>query len=127
MDTVFTVQAPLAWHSSKYNFLKVLCSVGVRSLGDDVTACSPARADLVAAVGETTGESALQRMLARMQATSSGRDILRDRPRITVSRCNHGAHASLLLSTEDTLQHHHGRAYMELKMPCRGTFRTSFA
>ena len=46
---------------------------------------SPARADLVAAVGETTGESALKRMLERMQATSSGRDILAERPRITVT------------------------------------------
>ena len=47
--------------------------------------CSPARADLVAAVGETTGESALRRMLERMQATTSGRDILAERPRITVT------------------------------------------
>ncbi|CAL5219510.1 g1354 [Coccomyxa viridis] len=44
---------------------------------------NPARADLVAAVGETTGESALRRMLERMKATSSGRDILAERPRIT--------------------------------------------
>ena len=83
------------------------------SLLDKAGACSPARADLVAAVGETTGEAALKRMLARMQATSSGRDILRDRPRITVSCCTHSAHAIPLLCTEHTLQHSHGRAHME--------------
>ncbi len=46
---------------------------------------SPARADLVAALGETTGERALRSMRARMQASATGRIILEERPRITAS------------------------------------------
>ena len=47
---------------------------------------SPRRADLVAALGETTGAAALSNMLARMQSSPSGRQILAQRPRITVRR-----------------------------------------
>lgn len=47
---------------------------------------SPRRADLVAALGETTGAAALSNMLARMQSSPSGRQILAERPRITVRR-----------------------------------------
>ena len=72
--------------------------------------CSPARADMVAALGETTGDSiatlswqpafaklcistllrctgvaALQGMLRRMQDSETGQQILRDKPRVTVS------------------------------------------
>ena len=47
--------------------------------------CSPARADLVAALGETTGETALRSIRARMQASTTGRTILEERPRITAS------------------------------------------
>ncbi|EIE24601.1 ubiquinone biosynthesis protein [Coccomyxa subellipsoidea C-169] len=46
---------------------------------------NPARADLVAALGETTGERALRSMRARMQASATGRIILEERPRITAS------------------------------------------
>ncbi|BDA42733.1 Ubiquinone biosynthesis protein COQ4 homolog, mitochondrial [Coccomyxa sp. Obi] len=44
---------------------------------------NPARADLVAALGETTGETALRGMHRRMQASTTGRKILEERPRIT--------------------------------------------
>ncbi|CAL8467615.1 g7153 [Coccomyxa elongata] len=44
---------------------------------------NPARADLVAALGETTGETALRGMRTRMQASTTGRKILEERPRIT--------------------------------------------
>ena len=47
-------------------------------------ACSPSRADLVAALGETTGEGAFTRMRSRMQRNASGRDLLQLRPRMTV-------------------------------------------
>ena len=47
---------------------------------------SPRRADLVAALGETTGAAALSNMLARMQSSPGGRQILAERPRITVRR-----------------------------------------
>ena len=47
---------------------------------------SPARADLVAALGETTGEAAFKAVRERMRRTESGRELLRLRPRITVSR-----------------------------------------
>lgn len=43
----------------------------------------PQRADLVGAVGETTGGMALRRMRDRMRADSTGAAILRRRPRIT--------------------------------------------
>ena len=45
---------------------------------------SPARADLVAALGETTGQPAFERMRARMAADSTGRRILAERPRVVV-------------------------------------------
>lgn len=44
----------------------------------------PGRADLVAALGETTGGPALRRMLARMRASAEGRRILSDRPRVSM-------------------------------------------
>lgn len=43
----------------------------------------PRRADLVSLLGETTGERALTALLARMKASDSGRDVLRDRPVVT--------------------------------------------
>ncbi|KAL2613590.1 hypothetical protein R1flu_025282 [Riccia fluitans] len=46
-------------------------------------ALNPARADLVAAVGETTGGLALQRVLERMKRSPEGQRILADRPRVT--------------------------------------------
>ena len=51
--------------------------------GSVISLVSPGRADLVAAVGETTGESALRSIHRRMLAHPVGRDILTKRPRIT--------------------------------------------
>ncbi|CAI5995158.1 unnamed protein product, partial [Closterium sp. NIES-64] len=44
---------------------------------------NPARADLVAAVGETTGGMALGRIRERMRTTEEGRAILEEKPRVT--------------------------------------------
>jgi hypothetical protein len=44
----------------------------------------PARADLVATVGETWGEAAVKLMRDRMRADPTGRQILAERPRVTV-------------------------------------------
>eukprot|EP00850_Spirogloea_muscicola_P023088 SM000328S12458 [mRNA] locus=s328:97872:99740:+ [translate_table: standard] len=43
----------------------------------------PARADLVAALGETTGERAFARMRDRMATSQEGRELLQERPRVT--------------------------------------------
>jgi ubiquinone biosynthesis protein COQ4 len=43
----------------------------------------PRRADLVSLLGETTGDRALRALLARMQASPSGREVLRDKPLVT--------------------------------------------
>eukprot|EP00891_Asterochloris_glomerata_P007861 jgi/Astpho2/7861/fgenesh1_pm.00117_%23_26_t len=50
---------------------------------------NPARADLIAALGETTGDSALRAMRSRMQANTTGRQILQDRPRVTNASVAH--------------------------------------
>ena len=44
----------------------------------------PARADLVAALGETTGHQALELMRIQMLATGEGQALLREKPRVTV-------------------------------------------
>ncbi|CAI5532139.1 unnamed protein product [Closterium sp. Naga37s-1] len=44
---------------------------------------NPARADLVAAVGETTGGVALGRIREQMRTTEEGRAILEEKPRVT--------------------------------------------
>ncbi len=44
----------------------------------------PARADLVATVGETTGVFVLERLRQRMQSDPVGAEILRERPLVTV-------------------------------------------
>lgn len=48
------------------------------------TTRSPARGDLVAAVGETWGEGSVRLMRDRMRADPEGRRILAERPRVTV-------------------------------------------
>ncbi|KAJ3374685.1 Ubiquinone biosynthesis protein [Allomyces arbusculus] len=60
-------------------FEKVLLTVGggLKALHD------PLRADMVAAVGETTGRAALVRLRDQMLRSSTGRRILRERPIIT--------------------------------------------
>lgn len=49
----------------------------------------PARADLVAALGETTGSIAFENMLARMRRSPEGRCILAARPRVTSASVGH--------------------------------------
>eukprot|EP00271_Cylindrocystis_brebissonii_P009810 TRINITY_DN2514_c0_g1_i1.p1 TRINITY_DN2514_c0_g1~~TRINITY_DN2514_c0_g1_i1.p1 ORF type:complete len:287 (+),score=45.11 TRINITY_DN2514_c0_g1_i1:398-1258(+) len=49
----------------------------------------PERADLVAALGETTGPLAYARMRRRMQVDSEGRRILSERPRVTSAAVAH--------------------------------------
>ncbi|CAM6127472.1 unnamed protein product [Calypogeia fissa] len=46
-------------------------------------ALNPARADLVAALGETTGSLAFRRILARMRRSYEGQKVLLERPRVT--------------------------------------------
>ncbi|EDW69045.1 ubiquinone biosynthesis protein COQ4 homolog, mitochondrial [Drosophila virilis] len=59
-------------------FQKLLLGAGssIASLLD------PHRHDMIACLGETTGESALWNILDSMQATEEGRRILKDKPRI---------------------------------------------
>lgn len=49
----------------------------------------PRRADLIAALGETTGLPAFQRVLTRMKNNPEGREILLKRPRVTSSNVSH--------------------------------------
>jgi ubiquinone biosynthesis protein COQ4 len=44
----------------------------------------PQRADLVAAVGELTGERALQNLRERMQSDPTGKVILQEKPMVAV-------------------------------------------
>ncbi|CAM6052278.1 unnamed protein product [Sphagnum compactum] len=50
---------------------------------------NPARADLVAALGETTGAPAFQNLLDRMKKSPEGREILMDRPRVISTSVGH--------------------------------------
>ncbi|PKU87788.1 ubiquinone biosynthesis protein COQ4 homolog, mitochondrial [Dendrobium catenatum] len=49
----------------------------------------PRRADLIAALGETTGMPAFQRVLTRMKNNPEGREILTERPRVISSKVSH--------------------------------------
>ncbi|MCO5571496.1 hypothetical protein L7F22_025236 [Adiantum nelumboides] len=49
----------------------------------------PSRADLVVALGETTGSLAFRNMLVRMKQSSEGRRILTSRPRVTSATVGH--------------------------------------
>lgn len=72
--------------------LSGLQKAAVAVLSAVVAAQRPARADLVAALGETTGYAALQALRRRMASDSVGKQILQDRPRITdatVELCRH--------------------------------------
>lgn len=48
----------------------------------------PRRHDMIACLGETTGEDALRRTLKVMQSTSEGSDILMQKPRINTKTMN---------------------------------------
>ncbi|CAD5173114.1 ubiquinone biosynthesis protein COQ4 homolog, mitochondrial [Musa acuminata AAA Group] len=49
----------------------------------------PRRADLIAALGETTGKPAFQRVLERMRNRSEGREVLLERPRVISAEVSH--------------------------------------
>ncbi|CAL9151795.1 unnamed protein product [Musa hybrid cultivar] len=49
----------------------------------------PRRADLIAALGETTGKPAFQRVLERMRNSSEGREVLLERPRVISAEVSH--------------------------------------
>ncbi|KAK9826739.1 hypothetical protein WJX81_003110 [Elliptochloris bilobata] len=68
-----------AWHTQERRAQKAAVAV-LAAVGASL---DPRRADLVAALGETTGSAALNNMLARMQSNPSGRQILAERPRVT--------------------------------------------
>ncbi|KAK9107764.1 hypothetical protein Syun_023775 [Stephania yunnanensis] len=60
------------------------------ALGSAVGALlDPRRADLIAALGETTGKPAFERVLERMKKTSEGRAILLERPRVLSANVGH--------------------------------------
>ncbi|KAI3696321.1 hypothetical protein L1987_79333 [Smallanthus sonchifolius] len=60
------------------------------ALGSAVGALvDPRRADLIAALGETTGKPAFERVLERMKRNPEGREILLDRPRVISSNVGH--------------------------------------
>lgn len=49
----------------------------------------PRRADLIAALGETTGKPAFDRVLERMKKSPEGREILLERPRVISTKVGH--------------------------------------
>ncbi|CAN0929407.1 Ubiquinone biosynthesis protein COQ4 homolog, mitochondrial [Linum grandiflorum] len=49
----------------------------------------PRRADLIGALGETTGKPAFERVLERMKQNPEGREVLSDRPRVISSQVGH--------------------------------------
>ncbi|XP_010935497.1 ubiquinone biosynthesis protein COQ4 homolog, mitochondrial [Elaeis guineensis] len=49
----------------------------------------PRRADLIAALGETTGKPAFQRVLERMKNSPEGREVLLERPRVISAEVSH--------------------------------------
>ncbi|TKY63966.1 Ubiquinone biosynthesis protein COQ4-like [Spatholobus suberectus] len=49
----------------------------------------PRRADLIAALGETTGKSAFERVLQRMKSSPEGRAVLLERPRVISAKVGH--------------------------------------
>ncbi|XP_004144164.1 ubiquinone biosynthesis protein COQ4 homolog, mitochondrial [Cucumis sativus] len=60
------------------------------ALGSAVGALlDPRRADLIAALGETTGKPAFERVLERMKKSAEGRAVLMERPRVLSSEVGH--------------------------------------
>ncbi|KAL2922195.1 Ubiquinone biosynthesis protein COQ4-like protein mitochondrial [Bienertia sinuspersici] len=49
----------------------------------------PRRADLIAALGETTGKPAFERVLERMKRSPDGRAVLLERPRVISTNVDH--------------------------------------
>lgn len=68
-------------HLETSNFQKTLLGIGsaVVSLAD------PRRGDMIAALGETTGTSALKHVYSKMEQSEEGKRILNEKPRINSS------------------------------------------
>ncbi|KAK8467854.1 hypothetical protein PHAVU_007G165450 [Phaseolus vulgaris] len=49
----------------------------------------PRRADLIAALGETTGKPAFEKALQRMKSSPEGRAVLLERPRVVSANVGH--------------------------------------
>jgi len=64
----------------------------------------PRRQDMIACLGETTGEEALQKILQVMQASAEGQDILKEKPRINTKTVNL---EELKNMSPDTFGHHY--------------------
>jgi len=64
----------------------------------------PRRHDMIACLGETTGEEALQKILQVMQASTEGQDILKEKPRINTKTVNL---EELKNMSPDTFGHHY--------------------
>lgn len=79
-------------------FQKSILSVGSAL----VSIANPYRGDMIACLGETTGEHALQYMKQRMEESPEGLKILQDRPRINTNTVNM---EYLVTLPEDTLGH----------------------
>lgn len=64
----------------------------------------PRRQDMIACLGETTGEEALQSVLQTMQNSEEGRQILKEKPRINTKTVNLDELKSM---SADTFGHHY--------------------
>lgn len=69
----------LASHIETTRLQKLLLAAG----SGVISLLDPMRADMIAVMGETAGESAIKYMLNKMQTDEEGREILRTRPRIS--------------------------------------------
>ncbi|CAL9174552.1 unnamed protein product [Musa hybrid cultivar] len=60
------------------------------ALGSALSALmDPRRADLIAALGETTGKPAFQRVLQWMKNSSEGKEVLLERPHVVSAQVSH--------------------------------------
>lgn len=71
---------------------------------------NPNRADLVAILGETTGQKSLEQLRNRMKMHATGKKILEAKPRISTSSINV---QTLLQMKEDSLGYHYGHFLQE--------------
>lgn len=81
-------------------FQKILLTAGssIAALFD------PRRHDMIACLGETTGEGALQNVLQVMQSSEEGRGILKEKPRINTKTVNLNELKSM---APETFGHHY--------------------
>lgn len=73
-----------ASHIKTSAFQKLALSVG----SSVVSLLDPSRGDMIAILGETTGEKALNYMLTKMQECPEGQEILNEKPRINSKTVN---------------------------------------